>query len=448
MSGVLRLVAAGVASLAALLCAACGIADRSYLRVGGTARSEYAPPENVRLAEKAARFEDGLESFLSPDGLLAYQQRTGQPFRYRLSADAAIWTGSLLGAECLRHAVTGEAAALDRVRRLVAGLHKLHEITGVPGLFARSYAPGAPEERDGDQVHAGGGALAGFKWKGDVSKDQVAGLVFGYGVASLHIEDVAVRRTVAADAAALADHLIRNDLRLVDVDGETTTHGNLRGRIACVPIGLNALIALAAFKVAHHASGGEERFARAYDDLIDRGYHEIAYWAKFQVLGKTNQNNDNMQFLALYPLLRLETDPAIRRAYIRSAERTWRYIRFEGNAFFNFVTALALGPALEGAQDDALLTLRLFPLDKRSFEVDLREDPRFERTFFKNRKGRVKAVAPLPINYRTQTAWAWRDDPYALISGEGREGEEVYPGADYLLAYWLGRYHGFVAPSD
>ena len=54
--------------------------------------------------------------------------------------DSSTWNGSLLAATCFRYAVTREAATLDRVARLVRGLHLFFEVTGMPGLMARAVA--------------------------------------------------------------------------------------------------------------------------------------------------------------------------------------------------------------------------------------------------------------------------------------------------------------------
>ena len=50
------------------------------------------------------------------------------------------------------------------------------------------------------------------------------------------------------------------------------------------------------------------------------------------------------------------------------------YVRHDGNSFFNFVIAAAAGGDRELLRD-ARLTLRLFPLEKRNFSIDLSADP-------------------------------------------------------------------------
>jgi hypothetical protein len=62
-------------------------------------------------------------------------------------------------------------------------------------------------------------------------------------------------------------------------------------------------------------------------------YPEAAYWAHFTVLGVVNRVNDNMSYLALYPILLLETRKDV-LSTLRSAEaRTWRAVCRDRNAF-------------------------------------------------------------------------------------------------------------------
>jgi hypothetical protein len=154
-----------------------------------------------------------------------------------------------------------------------------------------------------------------------------------------------------------------------------------------------------------------------------------------------------MAFLSYYSLLSLEGVPSIRRHYEASLRRTWAYVRHEGNSFWTFLF-LASGFQDAASLDDAVLQLRLFPATKRSYGVDVRGRKDIEHAFFTNRKGIPQAKYPLPINLRTQTAFAWRDCPYALYSALGAKGNLQYAPVDYLVAYWMARYSGVIKPED
>lgn len=386
-------------------------------------RPEYAD-DGRSLAERAAIFQQELEArHLGPDGLLVYRVQLEHPReRYDDLADAAAWTGTLLAAESLRWAATGVPAALERARQTVTALERLHEETGVRGLLARSYG------------------------RGDVSKDQYAGVIFGYAVAFSLCDDAQIRARIRAQAEAIADHLIAHHLRLTDARGQTTTHGDLRGRIAGLPIGVNALIALSALKLAAVASP-QPGYERAYRRLVAKGYPELAYWAKFQLLGFTNPSNDNMAFLCFYALGLLERDPELLRAYRRALRRSWSYVKDEGNALFAYIRCALLGPdprALAAARS----ALRAFPPTKRVYPVDLRGADDIPRACLPDREGRLRSRYPLPVNLRPVGSFAWKSSPYALYGNLGSHGEVQYAAVDYLLAYWLGRRHGGLTAKD
>ena len=95
-----------------------------------------------------------------------------------------------------------------------------------------------------------------------------------------------------------------------------------------------------------------------------------------------------------------------------------------------------------------MLQLRNFPATKRHYGINNlgRED--IKVSYFKNRKGAKRAIYPLPINLRPQTGWAWRDDPYRLKWPGGDHGYRQSAPSDYLLPYWMGRYHGLIGEDE
>jgi len=423
-----------------------GVPPGSRLDIPGAARPEYRTPKGLSLAEKAARFEALTDRFIAPEGMLVYcQPGYDKPFHYANLSDEPIWTGSLLGAEAMRYAATGETAALERVRTLARGLHTLQAATGVPGVLARSvWRNGTVPAIPGRERPAGGAFAKTHSLRGDVSKDELSGTLFGWTFAALLSGDPAVRRQITDDVRAFAARLIEHDYSLVDVDGEETTYGNCRGRIFGVPIGLNALICLVTTKLAWRLTG-EARFGRAYLELVDAGYPEIAYWGKIQLFHKTNHNNDNMHLLVASAYLALEPDEARRRPVIEGMERTWWYVRYEGNSWFNYALMGAFGYDRQGARD-ARLQLERFPLERRRLGFDLSDDPRFPHALFSNRKGEPTGLYAMPITYRTITSNVWKSCPYSLDEQSVDE-EEICAPIDYLLAYYAGLYWGFLPPK-
>ena len=427
---------------------------KNYLRLPYRGRPEYAPPQ-MSLEQKAERFQKQLDrDHLSPLGLMIYSRGLNPDGSlhpsWRDLNDTPIWGGVHLAAESFRYAVTGRDEALESVRRSVKGLHLLQAVHGVPGLLARHLAPRTDTvidfARPGNPWIEAKPEFPELKWKGNVSKDQYSGMIFGYGVAYDLVPDQEVRAQVRQDMTAIADFLIKNRYRIIGHDGKPTKYCNLRARIGPIPIGVQALMSLAAIKVAHQVSG-EERFEKEYRRLVRKRWPQATWSAKFQLFGKTNHNNDNMAFLSYYSLLRLEKDPQVRRHYLRSAERMWKYVGHEGNAFWNLIY-LGTGGEDPLGREEALLQLRNFPATKLAYRVDLTDREDIERSWFKNRKGVPKAKYPLPINLRYQSSFAWKSCPYAIYSGPGTGGRQQAVPVDYLVCYWMGRYLRLIGPED
>jgi hypothetical protein len=325
------------------------------------------------------------------------------------------------------------------------------EVTGKRGLLARYFAPAGENGKAGGPEEPGttwrrSATHPDLDWRGDVSKDQYSGFIAGLGVALAVVDDPEVRARIAELSSAAADHLIANDLQIIDADGDRTTHGNLSGRIALVPIGVNALIALAIAKVAAESTG-EQRYREFYSSLVESGYPGFTYWAHFTVLGVGNRVNDNMSHLALYPLFLLEKDPKILEELEAGDQRTWAAVRDDRNAFFSFVHA-SRHPLLDG-RAEGRTSLFEFPEDKVEWPIDLtREGYGFPRAFLNTRKCEPRTTSGVPLYLRARSSSFWASDPFRLTGNLARSGDRDNAGGDYLLAYWMGRYHGFIAPGE
>lgn len=416
----------------------------------------FSPPEappSLSLSEKAEWYERNVEeNHLTSDGLVAYKARLPvmkvEEIEILDLPDGAAWTGCALAAEAFRYAVTGGPAALEKIRRLLKALHLLQEVTGVRGLLARTFIRGdLPSSfRSGHgEWHRGQGPFSGYSWRGDVSNDQYAGVMFGYGICYDLIADKEVRGKIIQDVQALMDHIVDHGMAIVDLDGQVTTHGGMSPRSW---EDLDALLALSFLKTAFHITGSL-KFQEKYRELIERqGYHRRAakardkWWEYF--LG-VNHSDNHLAFLAYYNLLRLEKDPELLHEYRKGLERSWRVVLDEGNSFFNFVYIGLTANPLCQAWRDAVETLRLFPEGKRVVEVRNSRRKDIRKAWFSDRHGKPQAKRPLPVYQRPANAFEWKANPYRLDGHPGSRGEAEYAGVDYLLAYWLGRYHGFIS---
>ena len=413
----------------------------SYETPAGVTLWQDTRPPTLSLRAKADGYQERIAALHEmPDGVIRYRVTTSQaPDDYGNLPDGPFFAGLYLASQALRSAASGDPESRDEALKTLDGMALLMDVTGQPGLLARwvAQAPGTgPAWRPST-------TRPGYSWRADVSKDQVAGYACGLGVALALLPDPEVRERVARLAVPLAEHLRRNQQRIIDWDGERTTHGNLHARIALVPVGVNALIALSVAKAAD-ASSGEGRYSA---ELDADGFLRAAHWANLRAPGNTKRVNENMAYVSLLALLLLEQAPE-RLAALREAEaRLWEEVRGEHNAFFAAVHGLASGD--EAAREEAVAALAEFPDRKRDLPVDLtRPGFGFEASWWKNSKGLPRATTPIPLYLRRASSNLWVDDPQSMVAIRSKKGQTEYAGIDYLLAYWLAREQRFVGAED
>ena len=375
--------------------------------------------------------------------------------------DCAFQSGQCTMAMAFRYAVEPTPEALDVVRQQVDGWRFFQRLTGVPGLIGRGFAHVDDPSQEGQwsllypekDCHRGTGDFADWYWQADTSRDQVTGAVLGTAMAYDLVDDPHVRETAATFLTEIADHVWSNGLQIVDPDGEMTTHGNVDGMYLDgwpLPNGLNAVCALAWFKIAHHVSG-EERFREIYEELVhERDYPELMSVNMWVYSGyQTRWFNTYMAFENFFHLMRLEEDPALRARYHEIFRDTlWlnldddtpnRRAIAEHNPVKTPWYLYTTGERDPNALFHALWQLVVFPeAPLRDRRVVNSEDPSIE----KNPALPTEALYALPSYRLPPDMVIWHRGPYKLDGGAD-SGEER-TGCDYLLPYWMGRYYGYI----
>ncbi len=413
---------------------------------------------SIPIETKIQKIEEHLVSrHLSPEGLLIYR-RYDEPFdaenprSYGNLADVPIWSGALLAAVSFKYAQTHAPEDLKLVHRVLDGLALLDDVTGKPGLLARSCAPTQEpfeHEQARHEARAGAPPYEKYRYRGDVSKDQYFGVLFGYSVLITAIdpewkEFQELKQRAAPYVKSIADHIWSNDLCITDIDGEVTTFGELSGYMFGIPIGPNASLSLLSQKVAY-AYTGEEEYQDRYLTLVKEKYPEATWLNKFQIFGRTNHSNDVMATMGLYSLKHLEDDDRLIAIYQKSYRRLWKLVLHEGNLFFNGAYhAICSEPFPEAVRDDLKYSLELFPDDLKMVEVDWREHPKITPGLFNERKGKLRNTHALPLHMRKISSFIWKSSPFAVLGNEGEKGGRTVSGVDFLLAYWLFRHHGLI----
>ena len=269
----------------------------------------------------------------------------------------------------------------------------------------------------------------------------------------------------------LTDHLIEHDFMLIDHDGTVTRWGDFNplhlnhDKRWIAERGLNSLSMLSYLAVAEHVTG-DPKYGEASRMLIEEhGYDQNAMRAKIQYgIGSGNQSDDELAIMSFYNLIRYTKNEALRERMRYSFFTYWRLEYPEMNPFFNFAYAASCQGAtytnqwgtysLDPWRDwsrDAIATLTGFPLDRvnwarqNSHRLDLVYLPRQQAVDLDESAGRGRGYRVnnkvLPVQERHFNHW--NTDPWRL--DYGGDGRTLGNGTVFLLPYYMGLYHGFIA---
>jgi len=393
------------ALIVSLICSGCQTGIEQQLKV--------LKHQNLQmsLVKKAEYFEEDLKEHISPEGLCWYRlSKRGDRYFVACSAlsDAAYMTGCLLGAEALRYEVTGSEDAKEKLIKLANGLHILQEITGRKGYFARAFCKKCKEEVWAESWFEGKDKYEEYIWRGNTSKDQYTPVMFGYFLAYEAVKDKPemqeIRDQISEDVSNIADFLIDNKYKIIGEQG-ITKDGNLSPRILGIPImGLDALHCLTWIKIAEVITG-RERFKKAYDDLVREGLPGIvacplSFYDRPWPFRETDYVNNNMAFLDFYAILRIANNEE--KYYQRGLQNRFFWKKIVKYPFWNFAYA----------------------------------------AFCQSNKSKEKAVKE---GVESLTKFTLKPGRFWGIE----EREEVkYAGSAFLLAYWVGRNHGFISANQ
>ncbi len=332
---------------------------------------------------------------------------------YTRCGDSAIWTGHYVAAEVFRYRVTRSPDALANATRAVAALDGLVEVTGNDSLarcrlpLESPFRPGIEREEAANGVYRN--AALSATWIGNTSRDQYLGVFFGLSVAFEHIPSL--RPAIRSLATRIADHLLADNWS---------------------PFLLRPDHILTMLQIARQIH--PERFTSVYEEHRARLVDSVSLPVAFDSLSTSSYFKFNLIYTSFYSLIRLEDSPA-KATYANAYAIARRYTAGHQNAFFNLVDhALTAPDARRDAEARELLDLWL----KR---------PR--RDFFVDRASEVavcngQACEPLPVDRRVPTDFLWQRNPFQLAGGGS--GTIGNAGVDYILPYWMARYHG-ILPS-
>ncbi len=406
----------------------------------------------MTLEEKADYCFDLAEKYYIRDpgyivGLIDIKNNdisTGTP---QISDNDGLWTQLYVGALSYAYGATKNEKFLEAARRSMKAAAYLTKVTGVKGFTARAvqFEGEAGYDETGEWAKKEWHAAPDGKciWRGETSSDEMTGHFFGFSLyydLCANEEEKEYIREILCD---IVDHILANNYRLCDADGLPTTwaiwdpeqlnRNNMWLWEKCI----NSLEILTFLNVAYHVSG-DDKYRKEFMHLaIDEHYLLNAAQHK-KPDGHVCHIDDNLGFLCMATILRIEKDPAIRKYLLMGLKHHWDYERTEHRAMFNL---------FYGAFSDAPCDLDISAKYLRDFPMDFAE-----RTLFNScRKGLVFDMEPELWGDAPQLKDALDIDervvrncdsnPFGL--DDGSEGCAASP-TTFLLPYWFGRYYGMI----
>ena len=363
-------------------------------------------------------------------------------------ASDGLWTSYHVTSMAFAYSLTGDEQYRRLAKEGMEALYRLQNITGVPGLVARSMAAidesSAPTLREQDNWHETKDGR--YLWRDDVSSDQLTGHFFAFYTYYEHIakDDPAERARLEKQLRQVLDYILDNNYQIIDWDGKRTLWGWWNPEMVNAPAhylesGLYSLMMLSFLKSAHHITG-DEKYLEHYRRLVnEHGYLTNILLQKKVFPDELNHSDDQLSALVFYPFLQMEEDPLVRDVLLRALRRHARIEVPERNSLLTMVYAVFDPKDADIA--GALQTLREIPLDRRDWrqENSHRSDVTLQR--LKNVRRQVLTLDVLPADERMFERW--NADPY--VADVGGTGSSEGAGVHWMLPYWMARYHGILA---
>ena len=381
-----------------------------------------------------------------------------------------LWTGMYLAAELFRFKVTGSLDAKENAFEAFEAMERFHTVTNIPGLFARSFERDYKTENtkgaDWKKKELLSGSPASiwlpaadhrnWTWRSTASSDQTVAQVFAMTMILELSDDAAWKVRALKCLDNLMTFIVKNDLYIIDVDGEPTMWGKWNPdyvnkfptNVGDRKITSSNIIAF--LQTAYHYTHKQLFKDKAFELMTKYGYLDNLTRPFAQIgpnhadeLSKVlseewNHSDDEMYFLAYWGLYPFAFSGELKEQFGQAIKDHWSVELPEHNALWNFTYAMT------GAKDfdlDASIDfLKDYPIDMRNWAVSNSER---------------KDIELIPANFRGQTTkerLSLREAPLFRHNGQifrldnAGDGSTLTSAGDtWLLPYWMGRYLGVIS---
>ena len=373
--------------------------------------------------------------------------------RLKDSDNDGLWTSMYLAAEAFRYAVTGSNEALANCRESLLAMERLYTVNPVEGFPSRSFERSGYIGQLDDPDRWQHATDPEWDWKATTSSDEAIGHVFVFGVLAELVQDPWIKAKSIELLESLMDHILRNDLYLIDFDGKPTLWGKWHPDYVNgfpTQIGdrkLNSSNIIAMLQTAYHFTGKQAYKNKAYELMEKHGYLENLMRPMAEIgeagdgsgdLSKLlsdawNHSDDEMYFLGYWGLFRYAFTPELKEQYKKAILDHWEAERPEKEALWNIFTAMVQPENFD--LNESIWFLERHPIDLIGWQTQNshRKDLEFLPANFR-RQTTTRVLSP------SETRIARHNANRFTLDG-GNEGMTAYSAGDiWLLPYWLGRY--------
>ncbi len=384
------------------------------------------------------------------------------------SDNDGLFTGLYCASQCFRYAVTGDKKAKENAKKAVDAMIILTEITGKSGFTARAtrhsfeenFLTGNREEwhvcEDNPEM----------EWLGETSSDEMTGHYFAYGIYYDLVADKKEKEKIAEVVRKITDHILENNFHLCDVDGVPTTWANWEPELLnnddrwFYERGTNSLEILSFLKTTYHVTG-DEKYNEVFNMLIKK-HHYAMNCIQYKVEdGHVAHIDDQLDFINIYPLLVYTDSEAQKEIFKMGLTHHWQYERVERSPFFNIVYGSTTNNYCD--IENAAKSLSEMNLDLirwpvfNSYRKDIVWDTEQEEMG-------IPAQLKYPVEYSSRVLVNYDGNQFvcdsgaeefveinskvvnrtATLPGTGDNGTRAMMPYNYLLPYWMGRFHGLL----
>ncbi|MEN8191275.1 MAG: regulator [Bacteroidota bacterium] len=395
---------------------------------------------------------------------------------FTVAGDTATWiprdndndgqyTSMYLAMESYRYAVTKDPEAKENAQKAFNALKFLQTVTETDGFVARTVIPSdwkrmadanrtisdrqwaemllnEPRETRIEEMWLPS-KDGKWLWKRGTSSDEITGHMYGYFIYYELIAKGAEREIVRDHILKIVDYIIKGGYNLIDIDGKNTKWGVWAPEYLnndpdwATERGINSVEILSYLKLAYHVSGDEKYQREFYKLYKDHNYRENIVNAKSTIKSWITFIDDELLALAYPVLVEYETDPEVKNRVLQSIDQWYSVLAKDDNPYFYFLYNGFTGNKLN--IERSIFLLQDNPLDLIGWRIDnsKREDLHLTREPIMEDLQTSKLLPP-----SERAIMRWDRNPWVADTGDGGYSER--DGVAWMLAYWVGRYYGYI----